>query len=786
MSLVSRTIEGLYNGVSQQPATTRLDSQCELQENIMSSILDGITQRPPTEFTSLLASSKANENSLIHKINRDENEKYIVIFTGDYEEPLEVYTLEGTKCAVEFGLFIIDMDTGGQLPSVYDSRDYIRVSNPLSTLKAISVADYSFILNKDLTATITPTVEIPPTPTALIYVKKGVASVDYKIFIDGVQKAIYTSTDEAPSYKTDSIATDLYNDLKASLGETDWDIGIIDSVIYFSKKDGTDFDLRVSDSWGEQALLGIKNTIQKFTDLPPKAPEGYRVEITGDGTNSFDNYYVKFIDGVWKETFKSGLQNNIDPTKLPHKLVRTDYNTFTLSTIEWEPRTVGDEVSSPNPSFIGNRINDIFFYKNRLGFLANDSIIMSRAGSYFNFFPTTATDILDDDPIDISVSTNQVNVLRNALPGYNTNLLVDSGNQQFLVTSGDNLFTSKSVSVEPATSFETDTRCQPILAGTNAYFVTSNGNYSNIREYFLQPDTLINDAANITAHCPNYLPKNVIKLESSSSMDIILALSKEDRKTLYVYKYYWVGTEKVQSSWSKWIFTEDIYGIAIYENYLYMIQKNHENQIILSKLNLSKSESGTLGFKIRLDNQVQLQGVFDQARNKTVWTLPFNSPIDSNFIVVNFNGNKISPVELTSSNRLEAPGDYSSAPCWIGNPYTSRYRFSSFYIKNQDGGVANLNYKLQLRKLIISFVDTGYFRLEVTPMRRETIVSEVINTIIGVSQIGVLNLLSDKKDFLVMSSSKDTTIDIVSDSYLPFVIQSVTWQGILVSLSRGI
>ena len=40
-------------------------------------------------------------------------------------------------------------------------------------------------------------------------------------------------------------------------------------------------------------LQVIKGTAQKFADLPTKAVNGFEVEITGDNSNAFDNYYVK-------------------------------------------------------------------------------------------------------------------------------------------------------------------------------------------------------------------------------------------------------------------------------------------------------------------------------------------------------------------------------------------------------------------------------------------------------------------------------------------------------------
>ena len=44
--------------------------------------------------------------------------------------------------------------------------------------------------------------------------------------------------------------------------------------------------------------------IQNFSDLPAEAINDMVVEVKGDASNSFDNYYVKYSSStrVWEET----------------------------------------------------------------------------------------------------------------------------------------------------------------------------------------------------------------------------------------------------------------------------------------------------------------------------------------------------------------------------------------------------------------------------------------------------------------------------------------------------
>ena len=60
MTLVSKNIPNLINGVSQQPPALRLASQAEAQENGFSDIVDGLKKRPPTQLKNKLKKTAPN------------------------------------------------------------------------------------------------------------------------------------------------------------------------------------------------------------------------------------------------------------------------------------------------------------------------------------------------------------------------------------------------------------------------------------------------------------------------------------------------------------------------------------------------------------------------------------------------------------------------------------------------------------------------------------------------------------------------------------------------------
>ena len=107
--------------------------------------------------------------------------------------------------------------------------------------------------------------------------------------------------------------------------------------------------------------------------------------------------------GVWVETLAPNQTFKFDASTMPHKIERLTDGSFKFSEITWDERKVGDKLTArPDPSFVGRKISNMVFYRNRLAFISDDSVDMSRNGNVFNFFPTSAIQAVDDDPIKIT------------------------------------------------------------------------------------------------------------------------------------------------------------------------------------------------------------------------------------------------------------------------------------------------------------------------------------------------------------------------------------------------
>jgi len=538
------------------------------------------------------------------------------------------------------------------------------------------------------------------------------------------------------------------------------------------------------------ASLGSK---QKFSDLPTSGNVANDVwKIEGDDLQRFDDYYVRYdASDVWIETTAPAQETTINSTTMPHTLVRNADGTFTFDKQTWGARLVGSLVSNPSPSFIGSTLNGLFFYRDRLGLYSGESLIMSRAGLYFNFWSRTTTAVLDDDPIDVTVSHTKVSILKNVIP-FNKTLLMFSDQTQFQLTAADKL-TSKTVSSQVVTEFESTPKCSPVSLGNSIYFASDKGTASSIREYFVDVNTITNDAADITAHAPAYVPANLFLLAASTTEDLVVALSTDERNALYMYKTYWNGEEKVQSAWGKFVLdaADVILHAGFINSVLYGVIQRADG-IYLESMYLQEGYTSTgFNYQILLDRQTSLTGAYNSVTNVTTWTLPYADA--GAFTVIKGStwaanaGARIATTHAISSSTIEGVGDHSASPCIVGRDFELRYRFSEQSVKDAKG-IAIQSASLVLKNMSISYADSGFFQVEVTPRARSTYTYKFTGGVIGdiSATIGTVNISSGSFKFPVRTKSNGATIDVVSTNHLPCKIQAAEWVGEYVKQSKRV
>tara|TARA_Y100001938_G_scaffold151202_1_gene247369 strand:- start:6271 stop:8634 length:2364 start_codon:yes stop_codon:yes gene_type:complete len=787
MALINSSIPNLINGVSQQPPSLRLKTQCELQENGVSSVVTGLSKRPSTSHIADLGNLAGASDAFIHTIRRDQNEYYTLVISTTQ---VKVY------------------DKNGVEKTVTGSASYLSgLTTPSSELAATTVADYTFILNKNKTVAKAATTSASRNKEALLYVKQGDYSTKYTVTIvkNGTtykrELTTMASTQDSTtlvqnaekSIQTDRLAENLvFNNTADTTYYTATGTGTVPnmtftqfgSVIYMTSTDDVDFTIDVEDSRGNNHIFAFKDKAADFKKLPPNGLDGFVIAIVGDNSKGQDDYYVKLEKTatggqVWQETIAPNVQTTLDNTTMPHQLISNADGTFTLQATTFKTRQVGDDTTNPFPSFVDHQIKDIFFHRNRLGLLADENIILSEAGEFtaFNYFKRTTLTILDSDPIDLAVSNNKVSLLKHAVP-FNESLLLFSDLTQFKLTAED-LLSPETVAVDVSAQFEASLTAKPVGAGRFVFFGIDRGTYSGIREYFVDQNTETDDAVDITSHVPNYLEGDIRKLEASSNEDMLLVLTEDDKKTLYTYTYYWRGEEKLQSAWSKWTFGGDILNISFNKSDIDLLIKYTATDgtvsVCLERMTLSTDASEGITEK-------KHPVLLDRRQTWTSSSTPATLTLANGSEALKYIDDK--GAELTQSEATTYVG--GGGTVFVGIPYTFRYVFSEQVMKSENEPMSRS--RLQLRNMTLLFNDTGYFEVVVTPSARNATTTTFSGRVLG----SINNLLdkvaleTDAFKFNVLSKASEVAIEIKSSSYLPAIFQSAEWEGFFVMRSRRV
>ena len=817
MGVISRAIPTLLRGISQSSDSTKQADHADIQDNADSNPVIGLVKRSGLRYITGLSSSSLG-NVHIQTINRDPTEQYVVIFSNGN---VKVYDLAGNEKTV----------------NKPDGTAYLNTSDPRSVIKTVTIADYTFVVNTSITAAMDATASGGTGTKAIVFINQATSKTTYSVTVDGNTVTDDTTGDDPLS--TDTVATNLKNSLDSAL--TGFTIARNGPVLYIRKNDNSNFSIDGTDTQGDTKMTIVKDTVQRFTDLPTVSPDGYVVEVKGDEDSNFDNYYVKFVtnnggafeEGQWEETIAPGITFKFDYATMPHVLVRqadgnfrfakVDGDTYTISSVDytlpkWGERTVGDLASAPNPSFIGRTINNVFFFRNRLGFLAGDNVILSSVSEFFNFFPETVISVIDSEPIDVAASHTKVAILKHAVTMGEQLILFSEQTQFVLASSADNL-TPKTANVIVATEFESSDDAQPVGSGTSIYFLTKKGSFAGIREYITQGDE-IRDAANITIHVPKLIPSNVFKMAVSNNQDVLVLLGSDNTNKLYINRWlYGNQGQKILNSW----FTFTINSNRSFKNVdfigtdLFAVVEE-ANKVTLEKIPFETDfTEANADFQYHLDHKVTeattgVSTAYSSGTGLTTFTVPYRLRADMNvvgryladgetstFVDAQGNTKTLKPGQvLTTTNTsngststITATGDFRNSKFIIGEPYEMHYRFSSQRLTSGgsgQGGSEFISGRLQLHHFYIKFEDSGFFKVEVTPENRDTSTHKFTGRLLGSasSSIGQINLETGTFRVPIMSRADRVNIDVKNDTFLPTQLSSAEYEAMFHMRSRRV
>ncbi len=529
----------------------------------------------------------------------------------------------------------------------------------------------------------------------------------------------------------------------------------------------------------------------------------------GDSLGHFSAVLDKTTTSVWswEETVDPNFDNDFDLTTMPHELVRNANGTFTFKQAAWRSREVGDPDIVPDPDFVGQKINDISFHRNRVGFTSGESHYHGQAGDFFNPWPEKATEVLDSDPFGLTATTSRVNNLAFAV-SFRKALFLTSDKQQFEVFT-DGLLTPRTASMDQTTSFKASDLTRPITLGDELYFAAESDQDGVVYEYFFDDDSVSNQAIDITKHAEGYVPAPLVRFAGDAVTNTLAVLSKATLDKLYIYRFFWQDDQKVQSAWSRWNFGAgaSIIGMDFILDRLYVIVRRGTSVFLERLLPTDEfdddtslfqltTQDGEIRWPIRLDRRVSLTGTFDAPSGLTTWTVPYAHGDDVKGILSSTWTTEDPGRELTltfpTTTTVTAVGDFSAEPVVFGVPYSLTIEFSRQFLREAPTSTgaatrAITSGRLQLRTMSFDYENTGGFEVHVTPKRRPTRVFKFNARILGSADnvIGATPI-AERGTFRVPIRSRGDTvkIEVKNPSHVPCTITSARWTGFFNEITR--
>lgn len=360
-----------------------------------------------------------------------------------------------------------------------------------------------------------------------------------------------------------------------------------------------------------EGMTVFSRSTTDISRLPAQCKKGYVVRIANSENTDADNYYLKFVTdsdaevgpGKWEECARPNGLNfgddddtqdaGFDITKMPHKLVSSvnaagqitgfEFSAITVGdgAVQWSNREVGDMKTNPMPSFLDKKISKIFFHRNRLAFVADEQIVLSQPGDYFNFFSVSAITNTDDNPIDIGMSDIRPAYIRHVLP-VQKGIMLFSDTAQFLLFTESDIYSSKTVRLKKMSDYECDASIEPVDLGTTVMWASTVGPYTRAFEAAVIDDGSPPKVIEQTRVIPELIPSDVTISACSPAVGLVTYGKKGDN-SLYIYKYFdGADNQRAQSAWFTWTLTGELQHAAYTAGNLYTVTKTN-NEYILSR-----------------------------------------------------------------------------------------------------------------------------------------------------------------------------------------------------------
>ncbi|MHC0508786.1 phage nozzle protein [Achromobacter aegrifaciens] len=605
--LLQPRIGGLYHGVSRQADLQRSPSQMQDLDNFLPSVdYAGFVDRCGTKLINALAGPNYSPNG--HHFFRTTDGSRWVLLRRIESGTIEVRNMDtGVQAAIAIGPYV---------------QNYIGTAT--DALRFLTISDTTLILNT--TVPVQAVVPAKPELTSAYLVIKRTSTAAQTFTATSSAGSGQFALPKESAFTRDFVALSLAQKIAAGMpGVTAFRVA--PNVVRVSGAAAVIGSLVFTNDWDDGATVTIKGRVAALSDLPPSFEPGVPVMVDLGQGDAKSSYYVQYdaARNAWVECSYAvpitATTGQYRPETMPIRLHQTGPAAFELLPCDWTQRSVGDDDNNPLAGFVGKRISALARWKGRLWFASGDTLYSTQADDIFNFWRSSAREVLPADPITLPIEADDVADIE-WLVGFRSKLMVLCDNAQ-LEVPGEDPVTPTSAVIGVATRYQLDGKCEPKVIGDALYYTGPMANRSALWEYQYEQQTSNNFAEDLSKHVPGYVPGHVVRIRGASQAGRVFMQASQDPGTLYLQTSFWKDGQRQQNAWSRLHFAgiDTILSFWVYGDSVFLAGTG-DGQLKLLSFSVEAGLGQSLQDDVRLDYRSTVQLTWNEARRRTEIVLP--------------------------------------------------------------------------------------------------------------------------------------------------------------------
>lgn len=573
-----------------------------------------------------------------------------------------------------------------------------------------------------------------------------------------------------------------------------WTARMTDPIVSITCEDGGDGSL----------MRAVGNEVASADQVSTIHHVGKVVRVRPKRNDGTDVYYLKayqkgpilesglqLAEVTWREAagYESTPQNMYCYLTVVNNTLYVTSSAEELDTILGVTNTpkpvvngVGDRTSSPYPQFVGQRIDYLGVFQDRLVIGSGAVLYFSRTGDYQNFWRQSVLTVDATDPIELYALGAEDDTIKTSAM-YDRNLLLFGSRKQYVV-SGRQPLTPVNASIVVQSSHEDAVDSFPVNSGNYVFYNKYRNGVTSTHQVQIGQLVDTPESYEVSKQLDRYIVGQPHEIIAVTSPNTVFVRTRAIRDAVYVYTYLdsSTGAERLFDSWSRWQWHPDMGSLVGLSK--------HDGDIVLYVVRRGRDALGSEGIFIGaerfvLDTSPSKFPYLDSLREEGALDTPNTSVSNSMFgadersvayaatsVLFNIGVQQDRRYELSTAY----PGTTQHRRC--GWNYPAFVTPTNPYITDSNGK-AIVSGRLTLMGVNVSVADTGGLVGTVTTPNGTTQPTDFTGHIIGrrTNLVGRQPIVTTSVSVSIGREVRECSYTLSARKWLPLTITAIEWHG---------